>query len=139
MRRGKEFYDKNYQLAVKMHEQGLSVKEIAAKLNISYSAVYHWVKGLRKPSAGNVTEFLSFLKEKGPMPVAEIKGKFPKHNELFLISGKRGEPIRRYITDRRLEEYATWYFLEGQEQLLKERIKKMFGAIKRLTEKMKGL
>lgn len=137
MRRGKEFYDKNYSKVMELHKQGLSVKEIASRLNISYSAVYHWVRGLRKPTAGNVTEFLQHLKEKGPVPAAEIKKKFPKHNELFLISAKRREPIKRYVLGRKFGEYGTWYFLEGQEELLQKRVKNMLGVLKEASSRLK--
>lgn len=137
MRRGKEFYDRNYERAMQLHEEGKSVREIAEKLNISYSAVYHWVKGLRKPEAGNVTDFLSFLQQKGPLPAAELKNSFPKHNELFLISGKRGEPVKRYVLDRKFGEYSTWYFISGQEEVLRKRIRGMFETIRGFSEKMK--
>lgn len=137
MRRGKEFYDRNYEKVMELHQQGMSVREIAAKLGMSYSAVYHWVRGLRKPSSGNVTEFLQHLKSKGPLPAAELKQEFPKHNELFLISGKRGEPVKRYVLDRKFGEYSTWYFLSGQEEVLRKRIRGMFETIKDFSSRMK--
>ncbi|MBI4018483.1 MAG: helix-turn-helix domain-containing protein [Candidatus Aenigmarchaeota archaeon] len=137
MRRGKEFYDKNYQKVMELHKQGKGAREISSELKISYSAAYHWVKGLRKPSAGNVTDFLAFLRTKGPTPAAEIKQQFQKHNELFLISGKRGEPVKRYILSRKLRDYGTWYFLEGQEDLLRSRIRHMFETIKSFADKAK--
>ena len=80
MRKGREFYSKNYDGAIDLYNKGLSVREIADKLKISYSCAYHWTKGLRRPEKGNLLEFEKFLKENGPTPVIDIKEKFPKHN-----------------------------------------------------------
>lgn len=136
MRRGREFYDGNYEKAVVMHKEGKSVREIASQLKISYSAAYHWVKGLRKPEAGNITEFVAFLRSKGPMPAAELQDSFPKHNELFLISSRRRLGVRRCILDRKLKEYATWYFIDGQEKELDKRVRKMFSMIREFSGKL---
>lgn len=136
MRRGREFYGKHYEDAMKLHKQGTSVKDIASKLNISYSAVYHWVKGLRKPDAGNLNDFESFLKENGPTAVFDLKGKFPKHNEFFLTALRRNMPLKRCVMPRKYGSYAVWYFVEGQEDLLKERVKEMLIKYREAKEKM---
>ncbi len=120
-----------------MHRKGRNVKDIAAELNISYSAVYHWIKGLRKPGAGNLREFEDAVR-KGPVAAAEIKESFPKHNELFLVSAKRGLPIKRHVLGRKYGEYSTWYFLEGHEDALKERIKELLGKYKELKTRLLG-
>lgn len=134
-RRGREFYTKEYDQAMELHSKGLSVRDISDKLGISYSCVYHWVKGLRKPESGNLTEFEKFLSN-GPKPVAEIKDRFPKHNELFLTASRRGFPIKRYAINRRFGDYSTWYFLDGQEIELKNRIKELLNQYKEVKEKI---
>ena len=140
IRKGRQLYSKKYEEAMKLHEEGKSVNEIAAQLSVSYSAAYHWVKGLRKPETGNLNEFESYLRENGPMPVIEVEKLFAKHNEIFLMSNRRSMPIRRKVLKRRFAGYATWYYLEGQEQLLEKRLEELFAKIKEvkntLREKM---
>ncbi|MBI4162818.1 MAG: helix-turn-helix domain-containing protein [Candidatus Aenigmarchaeota archaeon] len=137
MRKGREVYPEKYEQAVKLHASGMPVKDIAQKLSISYSCAYHWVKGLRKPEEGNVSEFMSLLKTNGPLPIVDVKEKFPKHNELFLISSRRGLPIMRKTLDRKLNDYNTWYFLSGQEQELDKRINQLYDKIKSVKELLK--
>lgn len=136
MRRGREFYADKYEEAVKMHESGIPVNDIAKKLRISYSAAYHWIHGLRKPELGNVRSFESFLAKHGPTAVIDIKERFPKHNELFLTASRRGVSVRRRSVDKRYGEYATWYFLAGQEHQLEERTSELAKKYKELKEKI---
>ncbi len=135
-RRGREFYSKNYDEAIDLYNMGLSIKEIAEKLKISYSCVYHWTKGLRKPEKGNLLEFEKFLKENGPTPVIDIKEEFPKHNELFLTASRRGMPIKRYVLSRKFGEFSTFYFISSQEEELKKRGKELLDKYKELSEKI---
>ena len=137
IRKGREIYPEKYEQAVKLHESGMPIKEIAEKLSISYSCAYHWVKGLRKPEDGNITAFIALLRNNGPLPVVDIREKFPKHNELFLISSRRGLPIMRKILDRKLNDYNTWYFLHGQEKELDIRINQLYNKIKDVREMFK--
>ena len=134
MRRGRQLYGKKYEEAIELHKQGKSINEIAAQLGVSYSAAYHWIKGLRKPDAGNLNAFENYLKEKGPMPVIDVEKNFPKHNELFLMANKRGMNIRRQILKRKYDKYAIWYFLDGQEDLLKERLEELYAKIKDIKD-----
>jgi len=134
MRRGRQLYGKKYEEAIELHKQGKSINEIAAQLGVSYSAAYHWIKGLRKPDVGNLNAFENYLKEKGPMPTADVEKNFPKHNELFLMANKRGMNIRRQILKRKYDKYAIWYFLDGQEDLLKERLEELFAKIKDIKD-----
>jgi hypothetical protein len=140
MRKGRETYGKKYDEAIKLHGDGKSINEIASQLGISYSAAYHWVKGLRTPEKGNVNGFHDYLKENGPMPVIEVEKKFPKHNELFLMANRRGLAIKRHVLKRRYRSYATWYYLDGQEGLLEKRLAELFTTIddvkKKLADKM---
>ena len=136
MRRGREFYSGRYDNVIKLHEKGFSVGEIASQLGVSYSCVYHWVRGLRKPSSGKLNEFEDFIRKGGPVSVMDIKEHFPKHNELFLTASRRGMPIKRYRMSRRLSDYSTWYFIEGLEAELKERIKELLDKYKELKEKL---
>ena len=139
IRKGREFYSGQYDNVIKLHEKGLTVSEIASQLGISYSCVYHWVKGLRKPSSGKLNDFEEVITKDGPISVMDIKERFPKHNELFLTASRRGLPIKRYRLGRKLGDYATWYFIEGQENELKERIKELLDKYKELKEKLIGL
>ncbi len=122
---------------MKLHSEGKSINEIASQLGISYSAAYHWIKGLRKPELGNVNEFEKFLKEKGPTPAIEIEKQFAKHNELFLMANRRGLSVRRRVLKRRFGKYSTWYFIEGQEDLLARRLEELFSKVSAVREKLK--
>ena len=135
-RRGREFYSKNYDEAINLYKNGLSVREIADKLKVSYSCVYHWIKGLWKPETGNLLEFEKFLRENGPTPVIDIKERFPKHNELFLTASRRGMPIKRYVLSRKFGEFSTFYFIGNQEKELRKRIKELMDKYKELRERM---
>lgn len=130
MRRGREFYSKNYEKVMELHGKGVALKEIAEKTGLSYSAVYHWVKGLRKPETGNLNDLESFLRENGPQAAIEIKEKFPKHNELFLTAARRAMPIKRFVMERKFGEYGVWYFLDGQEENLKTRVAELLEKYK---------
>ena len=136
MRRGREFYSDNYDRVMELHNKGLSTNEIASQLGISYSCTYHWVKGLRKPSSGRLNEFEEFIKKNGPVSVMDIKELFPKHNELFLTAGRRGIAIQRRRLSRKFGDYSTWYFMEGQEDKIKERIKELLDKYKEVKEKL---
>ena len=139
MRIGKEAYSGKYERAVELHKQGIAVKDIAMQLDISYSCAYHWVKGIRKPGSGNVSAFIDYLKKSGPVPAAVAEAGFPKHNELFLIAGRRGLPVARRMLSRQLKGYGTWYFLEGQEHELESRIKDMFEKLKKAKARLAGV
>lgn len=135
MRKGKEFYDQRFERAIKLHREGKSIVEISDLLKISYSAVYHWVKGLRKLKKGNVERFIEYLKLHGPTPAPEIP--FKKHNEIFLIAFKRGLPVKRdKINMRILKDYSTWYYLKGQEEILKKRKNELMKKFNRLRSKI---
>jgi len=60
------------------------------------------------------------------MPVIEVEKKFAKHNELFLMANRRGLKVKRHILQRKFKQYATWYYLEGQEPLLEKRLDELF-------------
>lgn len=136
MRRGREFYSENFNKVIELHEQGFDVKQIAEKLGISYSCTYHWVKGLRKPDAGNINKFREYFEKNGPMPAIEVKEEFPKHNELFLTANKRGIMIKRCILPKKFKEYNTWYFLEGQEKELDKRVGELEGKVREIRERL---
>ena len=140
MRRGRETYGKKYEEAMALHKEGKSVNEIASSLGISYSAAYHWIKGLRKPEKGNVNEFVDYLRSEGPLPTIEVEKKFPKHNELFLMANKRGLTVKRHVLKRKFSKYAIWYYLDGQEELLEKRLNELFSTIEKvkkdLTDRM---
>ncbi len=136
MRRGKELYARHYKKAMELHEQGAAIKDIATQLNISYSAVYHWVKGLRKPEHGALMEFRKFLEKNGPTPQIAIKEKFPKHNEIFLTSTRRGVGIQRKVINKRFGEFRTWYYIEGQEKSLEKSIQELKEKYNKIIEKL---
>jgi hypothetical protein len=122
-----------------LHKQGKGVNERAQQLSISYSCVYHWVRGLRKPEAGNVNNFIEFLRKSGPTAVLDIQNHFPKHNELFLTASRRGLPIKRIYLGRKYAEYSTWYLLDGQEELAKQRIEVLFSKIKEFKDSLREI
>ena len=132
LRKGREFYSKNYEKAISLYNEGKNVKEIAEELKISYSSAYHWIKGLRKPDKGRIMEFEEFLRKNGPTPVIDLKGKFTKHNEIFLTATKRKMPIKRLVLSKSLGEYSTWYYLPEQQEKLKENIDELKEKIKKM-------
>lgn len=136
MRKGREFYSKNYSRVMELHSKGAEINEIAKQLDISYSAVYHWVRGIRKPDTGNINAFEAFLRANGPVAAVEIKDKFQKHNEIFHTAASRGSQIKRHILERRFGGYATWYFLPGQEAALKKRVHELLDKYRELREKL---
>jgi len=137
LRKGREFYSQNYEKVMELHSKGMRAKEISEKLNISYSAVYHWIKGLRKPEAGNIVSFIEYFRANGPMPVVEIEKKFPKHNELFLVASRRGAKIKRYVMKRKYGSFSVWYLMEGQEEELNKRLDELFEKIKDVKDKLR--
>lgn len=139
LRRGREFYGKKYDEAVRLYSEGTGVGEIAKRLGISYSAAYHWVKGLRKPEPGSANEFVAFLEKNGPSSALNAAKKFPKHNELFLIASRRGLPVRRMYLGKAYKQLATWYFLPGQEQQLEERIGEMKKKVEGLKQNLRSM
>lgn len=124
---------------MKLYEGGMPVGDIAKKLGISYSCAYHWVRGIRKPDAGNPVEFVEFLQNRGPSPVLEVKAKFPKHNEVFLICSRRGLGVKRMYLGRKFLEYSTWYYLDGQESLLEQKIGEIMKKIESLKKNLKEI
>ncbi len=134
MRKGRQTYSKKYHEAIRLHQEGKGINEIAAQLGVSYSAAYHWIKGLRKPDTGNLNAFEKYLNEKGPLPAIEVEKSFPKHNELFLMASRRGINIRRKVLKRKYGKYATWYYLIGQEQMLEERLQELFSKIESIKD-----
>ena len=135
MRRGREFYSDKYQKAMELYSKGTGIKQIAKELGVSYSACYHWVKGIRQPEKGNVAGFIDYIKTNGPMPAIKIKEKFPKHNELFLIANQRSLDVRRHTMSRQFSGYRTWYYLPGQEEQLKARLDKLFETIRKVKSR----
>jgi len=135
-RKGRDFYNQHYEKVIELYNSGLSASEIARQLNISYSCVYHWTRGLRKPESGNLLKFQTFLEGHGPTPTIEIKKVFSKHNELFLTAKRRGMPVKRKTLRRKFGEYALWYYLEGQENQLKARIAELMKKYKELHAKL---
>ncbi len=135
-RRGKEFYSENYRKVIELHGKGMQAAEIARQLGISYSCVYHWVKGIRKPGAGSTEQFVEYLEKNGPSPAAQLTEKFPKHSELFLTAISRKMPVKRHLLQRKFGEYRAWYYLAGQENELKRLIAELRCKYKQLREKL---
>jgi hypothetical protein len=135
LRKGREFYNQHYSRVIELYNSGLSASQIAKQLGISYSCVYHWTRGLRKPASGALVKFQTFL-EKGPSPVMEIKKHFPKHNELFLTARRRGLPVKRKILPRKFGQYALWYYIEAQENELKKQLAELVKKYKEVREKV---
>ena len=137
MRQGRQAYPALYEKAVSLAAQGIAIKVIAAQLGVSYSACYHWIRGLRKPDDGNLNSFVDEIRQKGPLHAASME-KFPKHNELFLTASRRGMGIRRYMLPKKLGDYSTWYFVSGQEDKLKECVLELVKKYKELKQELLG-
>jgi predicted DNA-binding protein YlxM (UPF0122 family) len=135
LRKGREVYTAKYRKSLELYKQGFSVKQIAQQLNISYSAVYHWIKGLRKPKSGQLDKFLAYVK-RAPVPQAVISNKFPKHNELYHIAISRKLPINRKILPTKFGEYRIWYYTTGQEKALKSSIQELKQKYAKLIKKL---
>jgi transcriptional regulator with XRE-family HTH domain len=125
MRQGKESYSRKYEEALKLSEAGLSTKQVAEKLGVSFSAAYAWTKKGRKPEPGQLNEFADFLKENGPQPLLEVVKRFPKHSELFLTARQRRLPVARRKLPKIMGQYALWYYIKGQEPELEARMKEV--------------
>jgi hypothetical protein len=136
LRRGREYYGSRYDEAVRLFGEGEKIKDIACKLGISYSTAYHWLKGIRRPESGNVNEFAGYIRQNGPCAALHIMDKFRKHNELFLIASRRGIPVKRIYLGKKYRELATWYYLEGQEDALNERIEETRKKIDQLKSRL---
>lgn len=136
VRRGREAYAHLHGQAMRLHTQGKSTQDIAAALGISYSCAYHWVRGLRMPGKGRVNEFIAHLEQHGPQPAIEVKARFPKHNEVFLIAQRRRLAVQRCVLEKRFGEYRTWYFLPGQEDALQARVQELRAKVRELLAKL---
>ena len=136
MRGNKEIYSTLYPKVMEAYKNGEGIDSIVKKFNLSYSCVYHWIKGLRKPKNSRLNEFFNEIKNKGPKPVKDIEEFFPKHNELFLTASKRGFPVKRLEINKRFGKYSTWYFIPGQEKKLNSEIKYLFNKYKEVLEKI---
>ncbi len=137
MRKTKEFYTEKVELAKKLFEDGMSIRDVAKELGVSYSAAYHWIKGLRTPKASRLEEFRNFIKVRGPVPICDVKNKFPKHNDLYNLSSTRGIKINRLVIEKNFRggmDYGTWYFLPGQEDELAKRVEKLLKNYKLAKE-----
>jgi|SRR3989338_2894048 len=138
IRKGKEIYSLKYDDAVNLYGSGMGIGDIARKLGLSYSCTYHWVKGLRKPVSGNPSDFAKFIDKNGPVSVLDIKEKFPKHNELFHICSRRAMRVKRAFMGRKYLEYSTWYYMEGQENLLSERVNMVISKVDDMKKSLKS-
>ena len=138
IRKGKDFYVKNYEKVMELHKQGLGIKEISEKLNMSYSAVYSWIKTGKIPEKDSINKFLEFLDKNGPTPVIVLKELFPSYDDLYQNARSRGFNVNRYSTSgkKALGKMSVWFYLDGQEEELKVRIIDMVKRYKELKEKL---
>lgn len=113
----------------------MSIKDIASRLGLSYSAVYAWIKG-RKPKESKVIEFIEFLKKNGPAPLAKIRKKFPKHSEIYFTALHRGYKILRYVLPKKFGDYAIWYLLPEQEEKLKKEVEEFLQRYDEVKKKL---
>ncbi len=137
IRKGKNVYSEKYQEAIDLYDKGADIKEISQRLGISYSAVYNWVKGKRKPEKSQLNRFIEFLEKNGPTPVILLKEMFPSHDDFYKTLSERGFKVRRYSTSRKkgIGDASVWYFIEGQEVELKKRIIDMLENYRILKER----
>lgn len=136
LRKGKNFYVENYKKAIELYEKGYSIKDISCKLGISYSACYSWISKKNVPKKDIVTKFYEFLKTRGPSPIIDIKKEFSKHSEIYLAAIDRGFKINRYKLPRIFKDYSIWYYLEGQEEELINRVKDIINKREEMKDKL---
>lgn len=136
LRKGKHFYVETYKKALELYHNGYSIKEISNILGISYSTCHAWISKKRTPKKDIVTKFYEFLKLHGPSPIMEIKKEFSKHSDIYLLAIERGFKINRYKLPRIFKEYSIWYYLEGQEKELLNRINDIINKRNELKEKL---
>ncbi len=136
MRQGRQAYSDLYGKALEMSSRGMSVKDVASALGISYSAAYHWIKGLRKPKKGALNEFVEEIRKNGPLSAWDVKGRFPKHSELFLTATRRAMDVKRRTLPRKLGHYSTWYFVPGQEPALRQRVTELLNRYKEMKQQI---
>ena len=136
VRRGKETYTELYPKALELSKKNMSIKQIAAELGVSYSAVYAWLRTGRKPAPPTLVKFKKYLEKNGPTAAIDIKHVIPKHNDFYHIAQKRGKGIKRVMLDKRYVEYRVWYYLEGQETLLEQRLQELRKKYAKVKEKM---
>lgn len=136
LRKGKNFYVENYRKAIELYENGHSVKEISKILGVSYSACYSWIHKKKTPKKDLATRFYEFLKVKGPSPAIEIEKEFSKHSDIYLEAKSRGFKINRYKLPRILKGYSIWYYLEGQEEEMLNRVRDIINKREELKEKL---
>lgn len=136
LRKGKNFYVESYMKVMELYEKGYGIKDIAKTVGISYSTCYAWISKRRSPKIDVATKFYEFLKEKGPSTAREIRNEFSKHSEIYLMANQRGFKINRYKLPRVFKEYAIWYYLDGQEKELLNRIKDIINKREELKNKI---
>lgn len=136
LRKGKNFYVENYKKAIELYNKGYNIKDIASILGISYSACYAWIFKKRTPKKDIATKFYEFLKSNGPSPIIEINKEFAKHSDIYLVAKERGFKINRYKLPRILKGYSIWYYLEGQEEELLNRVKDIINKREELKDKL---
>ncbi|MAH42826.1 hypothetical protein CL614_03825 [archaeon] len=136
LRKGKETYTELYPKAIEMSKKGKNVKDIAKELGISYSAVYAWLKQGRKPSSPSLVKFKKYLETHGPTASIDIKKVIPKHNDFYHIAQKRGIGIKRAVMDKRYADYRVWYYLDGQDDVLQQRMQELRKKYVKVKKKM---
>ncbi|MBI4015005.1 MAG: hypothetical protein HY365_03565 [Candidatus Aenigmarchaeota archaeon] len=136
MRQGRQAYPALYDKAIEMSSRGASAKDVASALGVSYSAAYHWIKGLRKPEKGALNQFVEEIRKNGPLSAWDVKARFPKHNELFLTATKRAMPVKRHTLPKKFGNYSTWYFIPGQESALKQRVSELLDRYKEMKQQI---
>lgn len=139
LRGGREQYAAKYEEALRLHAAGKSIRTIAAELGVSYSAAYHWIKGLRAPAPGQINEFIAMLRAEGPQSGLALAKRFPKHNELFLMASRRGLPVRRVWLGKVYKDLATWYYMEGQEAALETKVAGLFASVAEARQRLKEI
>jgi len=138
MKKGKEFYFQQYEKVMKLHKKGLSLKDIASKTDLSYSAVYNWIIRSKAPKKSSLDDLIEFLRLNGPSPVIVIKELFPSHDDLYHNAQKRGFFLRRYSMSHKkgFGKASVWYYIDGQEEELKRRVVDMIKKYKELKERL---
>ena len=112
-------YREKHEEFKRLLEEGKSLSQISKELGIPKSTLSYWKsKGRKKTS---LEEMEAWLEKNGPSPSYIVSMEFPKHSEIYNRSAARGGKIRKFHSSLK-GKLRDWYYLEGQEKELRERI-----------------
>ena len=126
MKKNNDAYSGKFESAILMFNSGKSIAQISHELGIPYPTVYSWIKRGRKKTQSE--RFFEFVRNNGPLTLLDAKSEFPKHSDVLLKAVSRGYRIKKHDSGLK-HPFRFWYYVEGQEQALSEKINSLRNAI----------